>query len=125
MRIIDWISDVCSADLRTQREPDALFQLCRLGEGAEIEAGCQLLCGRCHVLVLYSPPRADGTDALPQDRVPMCRRTPLAQPTRRPAPRRLPAWPCFASLCPACRLRSEERRVGKACVSPCRSRWSP
>src|SRR3546814_11903967 len=21
--------------------------------------------------------------------------------------------------------RSEERRVGKACVSPCRSRWSP
>src|SRR3546814_1772680 len=22
-------------------------------------------------------------------------------------------------------LRSEERRVGKACVSPCRSRWSP
>src|SRR3546814_18462808 len=23
------------------------------------------------------------------------------------------------------RLRSEERRVGKACVSKCRSRWSP
>src|SRR3546814_7971237 len=23
------------------------------------------------------------------------------------------------------RLRSEERRVGKACVSTCRSRWSP
>src|SRR3546814_11248524 len=23
------------------------------------------------------------------------------------------------------RLRSEERRVGKECVSPCRSRWSP
>src|SRR3546814_15272682 len=22
-------------------------------------------------------------------------------------------------------LRSEERRVGKECVSPCRSRWSP
>src|SRR3546814_19936913 len=22
-------------------------------------------------------------------------------------------------------VRSEERRVGKACVSPCRSRWSP
>src|SRR3546814_3961582 len=22
-------------------------------------------------------------------------------------------------------IRSEERRVGKACVSPCRSRWSP
>src|SRR3546814_8992815 len=24
-----------------------------------------------------------------------------------------------------CRDRSEERRVGKACVSTCRSRWSP
>src|SRR3546814_21110461 len=23
------------------------------------------------------------------------------------------------------RIRSEERRVGKECVSPCRSRWSP
>src|SRR3546814_15409977 len=26
---------------------------------------------------------------------------------------------------PACRKRSEERRVGKECVSTCRSRWSP
>src|SRR3546814_21139877 len=25
----------------------------------------------------------------------------------------------------AVRLRSEERRVGKECVSPCRLRWSP
>src|SRR3546814_11289213 len=25
----------------------------------------------------------------------------------------------------ACHHRSEERRVGKECVSPCRSRWSP
>src|SRR3546814_13753291 len=29
----------------------------------------------------------------------------------------------FASMTNA--LRSEERRVGKECVSPCRSRWSP
>src|SRR3546814_5186731 len=27
-------------------------------------------------------------------------------------------WPCFG-------IRSEERRVGKECVSTCRSRWSP
>src|SRR3546814_11447221 len=26
---------------------------------------------------------------------------------------------------PACSVRSEERRVGKECVSTCRSRWSP
>src|SRR3546814_18923182 len=30
-----------------------------------------------------------------------------------------------ASFACAARLRSEERRVGKECVSPCRSRWSP
>src|SRR3546814_20064094 len=30
------------------------------------------------------------------------------------------SWDGFKS-----RLRSEERRVGKECVSPCRSRWSP
>src|SRR3546814_21045566 len=26
---------------------------------------------------------------------------------------------------PAARMRSDERRVGKECVSTCRSRWSP
>src|SRR3546814_11317446 len=33
----------------------------------------------------------------------------------------------LAAACPstAAYLRSEERRVGKECVSPCRSRWSP
>src|SRR3546814_15239245 len=34
--------------------------------------------------------------------------------------------PIFAVLSePACDFRSEERRVGKECVSTCRSRWSP
>src|SRR3546814_5356187 len=35
---------------------------------------------------------------------------------------------CFEgslALRPAVGLRSEERRVGKECVSTCRSRWSP
>src|SRR3546814_8888655 len=32
---------------------------------------------------------------------------------------------CRACLPPGQRLRSEERRVGKECVSTCRSRWSP
>src|SRR3546814_17458982 len=31
----------------------------------------------------------------------------------------------FAKTGPAFVQRSEERRVGKACVSTCRSRWSP
>src|SRR3546814_15088095 len=29
------------------------------------------------------------------------------------------------TLRPGSVIRSEERRVGKECVSPCRSRWSP
>src|SRR3546814_14299037 len=35
-------------------------------------------------------------------------------------------WAKFSET-PLCdvRARSEERRVGKECVSPCRSRWSP
>src|SRR3546814_8476671 len=31
--------------------------------------------------------------------------------------------PATLRICPA--VRSEERRVGKECVSTCRSRWSP
>src|SRR3546814_10591450 len=32
---------------------------------------------------------------------------------------------CRATLADESGLRSEERRVGKECVSTCRSRWSP
>src|SRR3546814_3347340 len=32
---------------------------------------------------------------------------------------------CIAAFCGEVRLRSEDRRVGKECVSTCRSRWSP
>src|SRR3546814_8612548 len=31
----------------------------------------------------------------------------------------------FTTLVQVCSWRSEERRVGKECVSTCRSRWSP
>src|SRR3546814_16658810 len=31
----------------------------------------------------------------------------------------------LAASCTSARCRSEERRVGKECVSTCRSRWSP
>src|SRR3546814_9100809 len=39
-----------------------------------------------------------------------------------------PVWPALIAWCTGhrhCDLRSEERRVGKECVSTCRSRWSP
>src|SRR3546814_16940079 len=35
-------------------------------------------------------------------------------------------WPAVRPCAPGeARIRSEERRVGKECVSTCRSRWSP
>src|SRR3546814_16891141 len=34
-------------------------------------------------------------------------------------------WKTRAATASGIMLRSEERRVGKECVSPCRSRWSP
>src|SRR3546814_8349222 len=56
-------------------------------------------------------------------------RTPPPAPSRSTPRRRTPtrAWRPFWPGCSACdRLaRSEERRVGKECVSTCRSRWSP
>src|SRR3546814_2858766 len=38
---------------------------------------------------------------------------------------RLPAYIKLAYLPAPLQVRSEERRVGKECVSTCRSRWSP
>src|SRR3546814_7392188 len=46
---------------------------------------------------------------------------------------RIPAYPTGAAVCEVAvdpdtgvvDIRSEERRVGKECVSTCRSRWSP
>src|SRR3546814_4517187 len=35
------------------------------------------------------------------------------------------SFPVLPPVLIACRGRSEERRVGKECVSTCRSRWSP
>src|SRR3546814_14843323 len=32
---------------------------------------------------------------------------------------------CYAAIALVTDVRSEERRVGKECVSTCRSRWSP
>src|SRR3546814_10727708 len=49
----------------------------------------------------------------------------VLNPFRRAILQRL-AVPALALMLTACAMgRSEERRVGKECVSTCRSRWSP
>src|SRR3546814_20264444 len=52
--------------------------------------------------------------------------TPKSRPQHEgPAARRGRQARSAARQCPPDRGRSEERRVGKECVSTCRSRWSP
>src|SRR3546814_20899309 len=102
MRISDWSSDVCSSDLMLDAgtRKQSAHQLARADLGVRI--------GR----------------VLPPHRV-------VVRPTRRldNEPLALVAY-AFGreSHCPASfddlAARSEERRVGKECVSTCSSRWS-
>src|SRR3546814_20866640 len=110
MRISDWSSDVCSSDLT---------QLFHAGTGSHHpltpQAACRLLFITCkeypHAVHLPGA-QAPGSTAL---------RTGHAQAEREGA--------LAGKQKPhrhfALRARSEERRVGKECVSTCRSRCSP
>src|SRR3546814_16932639 len=101
MRISDWSSDVCSSDLLPvaatvpPSEPDALWS-------AEV-GGEQIVrtADRAYVSdAQLDPLIAAGRDLTPLDADRMRDALLLS-------------------------LRSEERRVGKECVSTCRFRWSP
>src|SRR3546814_19311545 len=110
MRIIDWSSDVCSSDLVlirhdgarvTNVEATALrqpFSLCGAAGGRLDElVGQRLLRDTTQFFRIH--------DALLQ----CTHQFDLAT----------------LAIALAARGRSEERRVGKECVSTCRSRWSP
>src|SRR3546814_12807354 len=99
MRISDWSSDVCSSDL-----------LGGLGASRSRDQGItalivSLLSPSCfgHVSRLHHAYRTPAPDHLPHCAHLHC----------------VPDWTVFWTH------RSEERRVGKECVSTCRSRWSP
>src|SRR3546814_17025660 len=101
MRISDWSSDVCSSDLQVLE----LTGLHGLGERFphELSGGQQqrvalarALAPDPSLILLDEPFNALDLDL----RRPMCEDVVAV-------------------------LRSEERRVGKECVSTCRSRWSP
>src|SRR3546814_12911229 len=112
MRISDWSSDVCSSDL-------ALRHQARVGNPRQHEQ----LIGMAEAL------------SLPETQLWLAHNTPqgrkLAPATRYPQPKWQPdgGWKVDPALVFAHTLqesrRSEERRVGKECVSTCRSRWSP
>src|SRR3546814_13337912 len=95
MRISDWSSDVCSSDLLGRTVASNLFP-----DGAS-SIGSYVLIGNIpfEVIGVLEPKGASpfGSD---QDDIALVPLTTGA-------------------------MRSEERRVGKECVSTCRSRWSP
>src|SRR3546814_14899570 len=98
MRISDWSSDVCSSDLLRS------ITLTR-GWLDHAEGSCLVEFGRTRVLVAASA----------EEGVPRWRKgSGLGWVTAE-----------YAMLPRATHTRSEERRVGKECVSTCRSRWSP
>src|SRR3546814_15244798 len=95
MRISDWSSDVCSSDLSKKRNP-ALPDVPTFAElGMPIYAS-----SRYGLMAPAGTPR------------------PIIERLNREANEALKSDKKVLA-------RSEERRVGKECVSTCRSRWSP
>src|SRR3546814_11321459 len=97
MRISDWSSDVCSSDLLVGEILDLFDNGMAIGI-TDISATCHM---PDVIEAPYRPAMLDeGSDGMP---------TRLGGPS------------CLAGAV----IRSEERRVGKECVSTCRYRWSP
>src|SRR3546814_12405606 len=109
MRISDWSSDVCSSDLLVSEivVPVTVFNQNRRPVVQAIE---NVAIARGEVLEI--PLRATDQDG-----------NPLILGLMNESPFR--PLPDFISLTDHGDGRSEERRVGKECVSTCRSRWSP
>src|SRR3546814_12384513 len=120
MRISDWMSDVCSADLMA-RGP----VLPRLAEelGATPELLGIIVAASTVTGILFKLPSGALSDVIGKKRVMVIGGLFFAAP-----PFLYPFVDDATSLLWLRFLhgfRSEERRVGKECVSTCRSRWSP
>src|SRR3546814_20257085 len=100
MRISDWSSDVCSSDLRW-----ALLASTALDPGRSARH-CWLMAEETDFSSLSFEDALKRLEAIVQQLE--SGDVPLDQ-----------------SITLYAEGRSEERRVGKECVSPCRSRWSP
>src|SRR3546814_16032751 len=103
MRISDWSSDVCSSDLNEEAAIKALRQAVALdpqNSFCHYALGLQLA-----GVGDYAAARQAQRRALVID------------------PQNVQAYLALSDL--ELVQRSEERRVGKECVSTCRSRWSP
>src|SRR3546814_11105448 len=109
MRISDWSSDVCSSDLSNRRRPSV---------GQAIRFGIDLA---------KSVIQVHGVDARGNVVVRrQLRRDQVVKFFSKQPPALIGMEACGSAHYWGRELsRSEERRVGKECVSTCRSRWSP
>src|SRR3546814_11117845 len=123
MRISDWSSDVCSSDLiqdRTQGSPVMNMTHELLANVLGVQ--------RTTVTAAAMELQQEGLIAYRRGRIMILDRAGLE----------LSACECYSAIrsnfdrllphvnnSAVGRQRSEERRVGKECVSTCRSRWSP
>src|SRR3546814_13185857 len=97
MRISDWSSDVCSSDLDTFNTHQRLVHLGFYHSSMKTENIVQVV---VETIVRRLSIRFDSVVAFQRDRA-------------------------AVNSAAIQSLRSEERRVGKECVSTCRSGWSP
>src|SRR3546814_11846414 len=112
MRISDWSSDVCSSDLRR-------FLLLLPALRKDGRRGGR---GRRHLLRSNSHILLNAARRAPEPAEPPAARIEERDSRDHPDAARLSA---ARQAQAAVAERSEERRVGKECVSACRSRWSP
>src|SRR3546814_9786173 len=106
MRISDWSSDVCSSDL-TKRQPIGGGSVTTLRSGHRLEAP-EMPTGK---VAVQAPPELqphEGAGNAMMMAIPM-----------------LGSVGSILVVASMSGSRSEERRVGKECVSTFRSRWSP
>src|SRR3546814_15869457 len=123
MRISDWSSDVCSSDLidRTRSAHDAL--LAWTGVLSKAPPGKVVICQpNNHEVALMGELSAaalqlKGVRGYIVDGG--CRDVAMIEQIG------FPVWCSFFTPSDIVSRRSEARRVGKECVSTCRSRWSP
>src|SRR3546814_16930013 len=124
MRISDWSSDVCSSDLFNELDRRGLAMYGQMTAGSWIYIGTQGIVQGTYETFVEMGRQHHGGDLsgkwlLTAGLGGMGGAQPLAAV--------MAGASCLAVECQPSRIemRSDERRVGKECVSTCRYRWSP
>src|SRR3546814_13232991 len=136
MRISDWSSDVCSSDLQQLGVVSAIaaggnrqrILKCRAVR-APVRNQLAVALAQAARSIAHQPTRFDIGVCDPADAIQQPDTEPQEIPSGRHPLQRLQMLLQGVHVAQMwqqalCQLRSEERRVGKECVSTCKSRWS-